>query len=93
MRQTSESKLSTTLTGPLLTGCATVSALRRLPSQYNFAGLAHILWVPERDLLPDSADNGPVRAVSLAVVIEARTAQIAGLAGTTQDKVRVTIEF
>jgi hypothetical protein len=31
--------------------------------------------------------------VNLAVVIEARTAQIAGLAGTTQDKVRVTIEF
>jgi transcriptional regulator with XRE-family HTH domain len=61
---------------------------RSLPSRENLARLARNLQVGEGDLLP-----GEARGVNLFELIESRKAEIADAAGTTKDKVHVTIEF
>jgi transcriptional regulator with XRE-family HTH domain len=66
---------------------------RSLPGPDNLARLARLLEVRERDLLIGEANRTGPSGVDLATLVEASKAEIARAAGTTKDKVSVTIEF
>jgi transcriptional regulator with XRE-family HTH domain len=66
---------------------------RNLPSRDNLIQLAQILRVGEQELSPDLTNNTVSQRLDLAAMIEVSKAEIAERAGTTKDKVHITIEF
>ena len=66
---------------------------RNLPGGENLARLARALQVGEQDLIPGRTGRAAGPAGNLAVAVEVRRAEIARLAGTSEDKVRIVIEF